>query len=310
MKDHQKVKYTSIGGQAVIEGIMMRGPEKTCIAVRQVNGEIEKEISDTPKIKNKFLTLPFVRGTVNLFSSLKIGYQAIEYSANFFEDEEDYKPSKFEAWLEKKAGDKFNRIVMVFSMILGLILSIGLFIMLPTVLTGFLKPYFTSDMAGTLIEGLFRIVIFLLYIYLIGLMPDIKRVFQYHGAEHKTIHCYEHNEELTVENIQKYKTLHPRCGTAFLLIVMIVSILVFSLLSWQNVWLRMLFRLLLLPVVVGISYELLKLGGKYDNPLTRILIAPGLYLQKLTTAEPDDSMIEVAVAAMKECIPSDGGDRA
>jgi uncharacterized protein YqhQ len=303
----KKVQYTSIGGQAVIEGVMMRGPKKTSVVVRLPDGSLKKEIKDTVEIKNKLLKLPFIRGSVMLASSLSVGMWALNYSASFYE--EDTPPSKFEKWLMDKLGEKFNDYLIAFSITLGVMLAIGLFFMLPTILTGFLSRYFNISAAGAFIEGGVRIAIFLAYLKLVGLMPDIKRVFSYHGAEHKTIACFEQKEELTVENVRKYKRFHPRCGTSFLLIVMVVSIIVFSFLSWENVWMRLILRLLLLPLVVGISYELIKLAGKYDNKLTQIISAPGLALQKLTTQEPDDAMIEVAIEAMKDVIPEDAGDK-
>ncbi len=305
-------KKTSIGGQAVIEGIMMRGPEKTSIVVRKSNGELERKI--TPNHKNKkpsvFTKIPFVRGIFNLGTSLVAGYDAINFSASFFEDDDDYEPKGFEKWLMEKCGDKFNDYLMTFSMILGVGLAILLFFMLPTIITGFLSTFIVGDMARALTEGAVRIAIFIAYIYLVSFMPDIKRVYKYHGAEHKTISCYEAGEELTVENIRKFNTLHPRCGTSFLLIVMVVSILVFSFLSWDNMFVRLAMRIVLIPVVVGISYEIIKLAGRYDNILTRIISYPGMMLQKITTSEPDDSMLEVAIAAMKDVIPTvEGSDQ-
>jgi uncharacterized protein YqhQ len=302
----KKVQFTSIGGQAVIEGIMMRGPKKTSVVVRLPDGSLKKEIKDTAKVKSKFLNLPFIRGSVMLVSSLSVGMWALNFSASFFE--EDTPPSKFEQWMMDKLGDKFNSYLMGFSIGLGALLAIGLFFMLPTILTGFLSRFFDTQAVGAFIEGGVRIGIFLAYLALVGMMPDIKRVFSYHGAEHKTIACFEHKEELTVENVKKYSRYHPRCGTSFLLIVMVVSIIVFSFLSWDNVWIRMLLRLLLLPVVVGISYELIKLAGKYDNWVTRIISAPGLALQRLTTQKPDDSMIQVAIEALKDVIPENAED--
>jgi uncharacterized protein YqhQ len=287
-----------------MEGVMMRGPQKTSVVVRLGDGQLKKEIKDTPKIKNKLLKLPFIRGPVMLFSSLKVGMWALQYSASVFD--EDVPPSKFEQWMMDKLKDKFNTFLMAFSLGLGLLLAVVLFFMLPTIVAGFFSRFFPSQSVGALMEGGLRIAIFLAYLALVGRMPDVKRVFAYHGAEHKTIGCFEHKEELTVENVRKYRRFHPRCGTSFLLIVMVVSILVFSFLSWENVWIRLLLRLALLPVVVGVSYELIRLAGKYDNFLTRIISAPGMALQRLTTSEPDDSMIEVAIAAMKEVIPGEG----
>lgn len=309
MKEKETVQYTSIGGQAVIEGIMMRGPKKTSIVVRLADGSLKKESKATVTTKNKLLKLPFIRGCVGLVSSLSVGMWALTYSASFVEEEEA-PPSKFEKWLMDKLGDKFNNFVMAVSMGLGLLLAVGLFFMLPTIITGLLSNLFDTQAVGAFIEGTVRIVIFLGYLSLVSLVPDIKRVFSYHGAEHKSIACYEHHEELTVENVRKYKRFHPRCGTSFLLIVMVVSIIIFSFLSWDNVWQRLMMRVLLLPLVVGISYELIKLAGRYDNWMTRIISAPGMALQRLTTHEPDDSMIEVAIEALKDVIPENAEEEA
>jgi len=313
--EKKEIIKTSIGGQALIEGIMMRGPEKTACVVRKTDGETAKKVTPTqaPSKKHPILAWPLIRGCVGLVTSLRIGYDALEYSASFFDDEQSgEEPSRLERWLSDKFGDRLMKYVTVLSAVLGVALSIGLFVLLPTVIAGWLSP-FTGASGGplrSLLEGLLRIAIFLCYLWAISLMPDIKRVFMYHGAEHKTIACYEHGEELTVENVKKYRRFHPRCGTSFLLIIMVVSILVFSLLRWDGVWMRMLMRILLLPVVVGISYELIKFAGRHDNLLTRIISAPGLWLQRLTTDEPDDSMMECAIEALNEVIPEkEGADR-
>ncbi len=305
----ERTKKTSIGGQAIIEGILMRGPKKTSIVVRRKNGEFEKKIEDTYKngAPGWYTKVPFLRGIFNMASSLYMGYQAINFSASFFDDEEQEEPGRFERWLREKCGDKFEDYLMTFSMVAGVGLAVLLFILLPTFLAGLVQEHFTSGVVKSLVEGGIRIAIFLLYLWGVSLMEDIRRVYMYHGAEHKTIACYEAGEELTVENVRKYTRFHPRCGTSFLLIVMVVSILVFSFLTWSNVWVRMLLRLLLLPVVVGISYEAIKLAGRYDNFFTRMISAPGLWLQRLTTREPEDEMIEVAIEAMKDVIPEEEG---
>ena len=309
MGKKEKVQYTSIGGQAVIEGIMMRGPETTAIVVRLPDGSLKSDSRPTKSIQNKILGLPFIRGCVNMVHSLTVGMWALNYSASFFEEEDGQEePSKLEKWLMGKFGDKFNDRLITFSMVLGILLAVGLFFMLPTIITGFLSNLLQVERIGTILEGTIRILIFLIYLSLVSLMPDIKRVFSYHGAEHKTIACYENHEELTVENVRKHKRLHPRCGTSFLLIVMVVSIVVFSFLSWENVWQRMIMRIILLPVVVGVSYEIIRFAGKYQNWFTKIISAPGMALQKMTTKEPDDSMIEVAIEALKAVIPKDAGD--
>ena len=224
------------------------------------------------------------------------------------EDGEEYKPSRFEKWLDDTFGDKIKDIVIYFSVFVSLIFSIGLFILLPTALVGWMKKIIVSAPLLSLCEGGVRILIFLAYLFLVSRMKDIQRVFEYHGAEHKTIAAYEHGEELTPENARKYSRLHPRCGTSFLLIVMIISIVFFSFLKWETVWQRMLYRLLLLPVVAGVSYEIIKFAGRSDSKLVKWLTSPGLALQLLTTREPDDSQLEVAIAALKSVITGNKDD--
>ncbi len=312
---------TSIGGQAIIEGVMMRGPYKTAMAVRKPDKEIECKIEDNgTKKHNCFFKLPIVRGCVNFIASLVIGMKALMFSAEFMdiEDEEETQ-SKFDKWLEDKLGDKIKDIVIYFAIALSLVLSIALFILLPTAITQALGWIFEKfrwgDFATTasfisITEGVVKMVIFLTYMYLVSKMEDIKRVFEYHGAEHKTIACYEAGEDLTVENVKKHTRFHPRCGTSFLLIVMVVSIALYALLpkfdeytKFIQLLLRMGTRLLLLPIVAGISYEFIKLAGRSQKKCIKILTKPGLWLQRLTTREPDDSQIEVAIASMKAVIP-------
>lgn len=314
---------TSIGGQAILEGVMMRGPFKTAMAVRKPDGEIECKIDDNgTKSNNKILKLPIIRGCVNFISSLVLGMKAIMFSAEFIdlEDEEEESESKFDKWLEEKFGDKIKDIVIYVAIALSLVMSVGLFILLPTAIAqgiqdlvrwiGFEEFASTGSFLST-IEGIVKMIIFLTYMYLISRMKDIRRVFEYHGAEHKTIACYEAGEELTVENVKKYTRFHPRCGTSFLLIVMIVSIAIYALLPGFNEYnaiirllLRMGTRILLLPIVAGLSYEVIKLAGK-SNGCVRFLTKPGLWLQRLTTIEPDESQIEVAIHSMKAVIPED-----
>lgn len=309
--DKKSIHKTSIGGQAVIEGIMMRGPQKIATAVRKQDGEIVMECNPINKArKNKLFKIPIIRGCVNFFDSLILGVKSLMYSAKFFEVDENgeqiQEPGKVEAWLDKKLGsEKATNAVIYFSVVLSLIFSIGLFIVLPAVVTGFMKKIIENQFLLTLAEGCVRIAIFLIYLTLVAQMKDIKRVFMYHGAEHKTIHCYENGEELTVENVRKHTRLHPRCGTSFLLIVMIVSVIVFSFISWENPITRLVLRLAFLPLVAGISYEIIKLAGKYENTFTGIISAPGMWLQYITTNEPDDSQIEVAIEAIKAVIPED-----
>lgn len=295
----KEVHKTSIGGQAVMEGVMMRGPKSYAVAVRKPDGEIIVDKKDLPeKKKNWFVKLPIVRGCINFVQSLVLGTKTLMYSAEFVDLEEE-QPSKFDKWLEDKLGDKIKDVVIYFSVILSLFLSVGLFILLPTWIVGFTKYFVESSIVKSLIEGVVRILIFLIYLWAVSKMNEIKRVFQYHGAEHKTIACYEAGLELTVENARKMPRLHPRCGTSFLLIVMVVSIIFFSFLRWDNVLIRSLTRIALLPVVAGISYEIIKFAGRHDNLFTKIIGYPGLCLQKITTNEPDDSQLEVAIESMK-----------
>lgn len=304
---------TSIGGQALIEGILMRGPEKQSIVVRKPDGELETKV-ETPtflRTKYKFCDLPLIRGSITFVESMVYGVKALTYSAEFLPEEEQEEPSKFDKWVEKKFGmEKAQKFIIAFAVFLGICLSVGLFILLPTLLAGFVKYLTDSTVILNLSEGLVRIIIFLLYMIFCTRMPDLKQVFRYHGAEHKTIFCYEKGLELTVDNVRKQSRFHPRCGTSFLFVVMIISILVFSVVQWRNAWVRMALRLLLLPVVVGISYEIQRWAGRHDNWFTAILTAPGKALQRLTTAEPDDGMMECAIEALKLVIPEEeGADR-
>lgn len=302
---------TSIGGQAVIEGVMMRGPEKIATSVRKPDGEIECEVKEIgKKRKNKFLKLPIIRGCVNFFDSMIIGVQSLMYSAKFFDvEEENDEPSKFEKWLEEKLGsEKMMNAVIYFSVIISLFFSVGLFILLPGAIGELLANVLKNHYLLTLVEGIVRIGIFIFYLALVSNMKDIKRVFMYHGAEHKSIHCYESGKELTVENVRKHSRLHPRCGTSFLLIVMVVSMLVFFFIPKMFFLYRLLLRIALLPVVAGISYEIIKYAGRKDNTFTRILSAPGMWFQYITTREPDDSQIEVAIHSLKAVMPENKDD--
>ena len=304
-------KKTTIGGQALLEGIMMLGPEKYAIAIRKPDGEIELKVEEAKSIKKKWKIcgLPFIRGVFALYESMKRGISALMYSAEFI-DEEDVQESKFDKWLDKKFGwEKVQKVLMTASTVIGVILPVILFILLPTWVTGLFGDSIGNGIVKNLIEGAVRILTFLLFMLSVSRMKDIKRTFSYHGAEHKTIFCYEAGEELTVENVKKYQKEHPRCGTSFLFSVMIISILVFSVVQWSNVWLRMGLRLLLLPVVISLSYEANRLIGRYDNWFTRALRAPGVWFLGFTTFEPDDSMIEVAIEALKPVIPANGEDQ-
>lgn len=299
-KEHK----TSIGGQALIEGVMMRGPKVTAMAVRNPQGELVIEKFPTEGAnKPKILKLPFIRGIFNMIDSLRFGYKCLMRSAEIagFEEEED----------EKKQGFIMS-VMMVISVILALVLSVGLFIYLPTLLFDLVKniiPAINNNIWRSIFEGVLRIVVFLCYLLLTLLMKDIRRTFQYHGAEHKTIFCYEKGEELTVENVRKQKRFHPRCGTSFLILVLIVGIVVgFLIPATLPRLLRTIVKILLLPVIVGIGYELIKLAGRHENIITKIISAPGVWLQHITTIEPDDSMIEAAIASMKEVIPENQED--
>ena len=296
---------TSIGGQALIEGIMMRGPKKQAIVVNTKDGFVTK-VEDIKLLKEKhpIVGFVFIRGVVNFISSMSIGMRAMMFSAEYLPEEEQEEETKLDAWVNKRFGsEKAEKALITFSLILGVALSIGLFILLPTFLAGFLSRVIEQRILKNLAEGVLRIVIFLAYMWLATRLKDIKRVWAYHGAEHKAIFCYEKGMPLTVENVREQSKHHPRCGTSFLFIVMIVSILVFSFTSWDNIWIRIGMRLLLLPVVVAISYEIIKLAGRYDNILTRIVSAPGKALQRLTTREPEDCMIETAIEALKLVLP-------
>lgn len=300
-----EIKKTSIGGQALIEGVMMKGPDNVAMAVRLPDGKIDVEEWSTSKGKTPFYKkTPFVRGIFNFIDSMILGYKCLSKSAEKSCEEEE-EPSKFEKFLSEKLGRDVMDIVMVLAAVLGVGLALLLFSVLPSAIAKLLEPVLNAKWALTAAEGVIKIAVLVLYLWVISLMPDMKRVFEYHGAEHKTIACYEAGEELTVENVKKYTRFHPRCGTSFLLIVLIISIILFSTLSWDNIVVRILLKVLLLPVVMGVSYEILKIAGRYQNIFTRIISAPGLWLQRLSTREPDDSQIEVAIASMKPVIPED-----
>lgn len=296
---------TSIGGQAVIEGVMMRGPGRTALAVRQPDGEIFLE--DWPNRPNPwYKKAPVIRGIFNMASSLVVGYKTLMRSAEIAGQEEE-DPSKFEKWVAKKLGKNVMSVVAAFAGVVGIVLAILLFAVLPTAVAGLFSQWIGSGALRSLVEGVLKIGVFVGYIALVARVPDIRRVFEYHGAEHKTIACYEAGLPLTVENIRPQTRFHPRCGTSFLLIVLVISILVFSLVTLENTWLRVALKIVLIPVVVGLAYELIRLAGRYNNPVTRVISAPGLWMQRLTTSEPDDSQIEVAIASMGPVIPEQQG---
>lgn len=315
MEKKKECFKTSIGGQALIEGVMMRNDSpaspvhKCALAVRKPDGEIAVEVWDSNTSHSWYRRVPFVRGIFNFVNMLIVGYKTLMRSAELAGlEDEDEEPSAFELKLREKLGDKFSTLFNAVVMILGFGLAIGLFLILPSAVSSFLTSFIASQAILTVIEGVIKIVIFVLYLILISHMQEIHRVFEYHGAEHKTIFCYEHGEELTVENVKKYPRFHPRCGTSFLLIVLVISIIVYSFVTWNSLVLRILLKLLLLPVVVGIAYEIIKFAGRHDNIVTRLISAPGLWLQRFTTKEPDDSQIEVGIASMKAVIPENRED--
>ena len=302
---------TKMGGQAVMEGIMMKGESKTALAVRIPNGNIELETTKT-KTYGSWMKIPILRGVIAFIDSLVFGTKTLMNSADILSeyDDEEYEPSKFEVWFESKFGSEALWTFLIwFSVIIALAFSVGVFILLPTWVASLAKYVSTNVIWINLVEGLLRIALFIGYIWAVSFMPDMKRVFRFHGAEHKTIHAFENLPQeagagpdlkgLTVEECRQYPTLHPRCGTSFLMFVFIIALLCHVLLGWPVLCIRIVTRLLLLPVVAGLSYELLKWAGRSDNWVVKILSMPGLWLQKITTAEPDDDMLEVAIEAVK-----------
>ena len=296
------MKSSGIGGQAVMEGIMMRNGSEYSVAVRKENGEIEvkKETYKGVGSKCKLFRLPFIRGIFSFVDSLVLGMKSLNYSASLFmEDGEEEEPGRFEKWLQKKFGDKAEKVIMDLTMVISIILAMGIFMVFPTWVSTLMKPLLGNGIWVALFEGVLRIVIFIAYVGLISLMPDIKRTYMYHGAEHKCINCIEHGLPLTVENVMKSSKEHKRCGTSFLLIVMVISILFFLVIRPETLWLRMVSRILLIPVIAGVSFEFLRLAGNSDNPVVNLLSKPGLMLQGLTTKEPDEKMAEVAICAVE-----------
>ncbi len=302
-------KVTKIGGQAVIEGVMMRGEKMYAIAVRHSSGNIvveEKQLSD--KYKRGFWKAPIVRGAVAFFSSLILGLKIITRSAEMSGLDEVEKPSKFEIWLTEKLGDKLDKILMGLSIIIAIFLALFLFTFIPVFVANLFRDIVQDKMwIISTIEGTIRMVIFLLYMYFISKMEDIKRTFMYHGAEHKTISCFEAEEELNIENVRKYSTIHKRCGTSFLFIVMFISIIFFMFVPNENIVSRIISHIIFVPVVAGISYEILRLSSKSNSKILNIFVYPGMVLQRLTTLEPDDSMIEVAIASMNKVLENQEG---
>lgn len=318
MSKYDTKRITSIGGSALIEGIMMRGPKRTTVAVRTGEEEIYTEDLTFTSLSEKFkiFKLPFIRGIAGLTDSMRLSYKALMLSAekaiDSIPEDEQEQPSRLEKWIDEKLGDKFMKILMVFAAVLGVALAVLLFFIVPSGLfdlTNYLSPQFhDSWLARSVFEGIVRIALFLLYIVVCSQMSDMKRVFMYHGAEHKTIFCYENELELTVENVRRQRRFHPRCGTSFMVIMILVGIIIGLFIHISNPFLRAIVKILLLPLSCGLGYELIKLCGRHDNAFTRIIAAPGLWAQRITTKEPDDKMIEVAIKAMVSVIPENGED--
>lgn len=309
MSEQQKTDApikSRIGGQALIEGVMMRGFDKSAMAVRQPDGEISVTVSplNVSKAMQVIGKIPIVRGVFNFVQSIVLGYRSLGKSAEIAGlEEEEGEPSRFEKWLDRVFGDHLMKVITSVGMVLGVAACILLFVLLPSLIVKGLDMLFPLYGFKSLIEGVLKMGIFIGYLALVTRMKEIHRVFQYHGAEHKTIFCYENGLPLTVENVRKQIRFHPRCGTSFMILMLIISILVSSVVTWDSLWLRTLLKILSLPLVMGIGYELIKLAGRYDNLFTRIISWPGLMLQRLTTFEPDDGQIEVAIASMEPVIP-------
>ena len=295
------MKYSGIGGQAVIEGTMMKNGDRYATAVRKPDGDIEVQtdsyVSMTEKVK--LFALPFVRGVFSFADSMILGMKTLTFSASFFEDDEDSEPSKLEKFLDRVFGEKVEAFLMTVVMIFSVIMAIAIFMILPLLIAGVFKNFIQSETVMAFLEGVIRILIFIAYIKLISRMEDIRRTFMYHGAEHKCINCIEHGLPLNVENVRKSSKEHKRCGTSFLLIVMVISILFFMVIRVDDVWLRILSRVILIPVIAGVSYEILRLAGRSNSKIMDLVSRPGMWMQGLTTTEPDDDMIEVAIAAVE-----------
>ena len=300
MSKKKQTRYSGIGGQAVLEGVMMKNKDKYAVAVRKPDGEIDVTVEEYKGIggDNKYAKLPFIRGVFSFIDSLVLGMKVTMHSASFYEEEEE-QPSKAEQRLSKILGDKADDIMMGFTVVLSVIIAVALFMLLPFFISDFLGKFIRNASIIAMIEGVVRILIFVGYILAISLMKDIKRLFMYHGAEHKCINCIEKGRPLTVKDVKRCSRQHKRCGTSFLLFVVLVSVIVFFFIRVDNMALKLLLRLALVPVIAGISYELIRLAGRSDNPIINLLSKPGMWMQKLTTKEPDDDMIEVAIASVE-----------
>ena len=295
------MKYSGIGGQAVIEGIMMQNGTNYAIAVRKPDGEIEvkKDTYVSLTKKHKLLALPFIRGVFSFADSMIVGMRALTWSCSFFEDDEEEEAGPVEKWLDRVFGEKLEGILMSIVMVLSFVLAIGIFMVLPMLIANFCRSLIRSETVMAVLEGVIRIGIFVAYIKLVSRMDEIRRTFMYHGSEHKCINCIEHGLALNVDNVRASSKEHKRCGTSFMIFVMIVSILFFMVLRPETLWLRAVSRILLIPVIAGVSYEFLRFAGRHDSFLVNLLSRPGMWMQRLTTKEPDDSMIEVAIAAVE-----------
>ena len=306
-------KITTIGGQALMEGIMMVGPKRTVAAFCDEEGNISTEEISVERLTKKYPIMgkPFIRGVFALIDSFRMGYKALSISADkLTEGDEEEELTGIDKWLTEHLGDKITGVIMTIASILGIALAILLFFFLPTVLFNLLQSAVSGDIAGwrSIFEGILRVGLFVAYVAVIGMVPDIKRTFQYHGAEHKTIFCYENDLPLTVENVRKQRRFHPRCGTSFLILMLVLGIIVGFFIPFSNPFLRTFTKLLCIPVIMNIGYELQKVCARHDNLLSRIVTAPGLWMQRLTVKEPDDKMMEAAITAMEAVIPENGED--
>lgn len=295
-----KARYSGIGGQAVLEGIMMKNKDKYSVAVRKPDGEIEVDIDEYTGIckGNVIKNLPFLRGVFNFIDSLVLGMKCLNYSASFYEDEASSE-TKLDKAMDKIFHEKAEKVLTGFITFISIVLAVGIFIFLPFYLSAWLTKNVRNETLVALIEGLIRILIFVLYVASISLNKDIKRVYRYHGAEHKCINCIEHGKPLTVQNVMKSSRLHKRCGTSFLLLVVLISVILFFFIRVDSRLLKLGIRILLIPVIAGIAYEVIRVAGRFNNLFVRIISAPGMMLQKITTKEPDESMVEVAIAAVE-----------
>ncbi len=295
----KKTCYSGVGGQAVLEGVMMKNKDRYAVAVRKPDGKIEVEIENYQGVvkESKIQKIPFIRGVFNFIDSLVLGTKCLNYSASFYE--EDEKETKFDQFLNKVTKGKAEEFLTTFVMILSIVLAVGIFIVLPYFISSFIANKVDNESLLAIIEGIIRIAIFVIYVWAISLMNDIRRLYRYHGAEHKCINCIESGKELTVSNVMRSSRLHKRCGTSFMFFVLFVSIILFFFIRVDNVFLKVLLRVALMPVIAGISYELIRLAGRTDNIIVRILSAPGMLIQRMTTKEPDRKMIEVAIASVE-----------